>query len=469
MKQDEVIERITREVLAKIRNTPRESDVPSSGDRISGTGAGSNSLIILLGGGMEISELSREIDAISSKNSVSSIILSKWAARDIGPQRLENISRGIGVMGEKDLGGLRSLRSILDNVECIFIPDMDIPSGSRIANCAPITPAERLINEAVIAGKKVISTGSLFSDHPDARTPVCAREMISALERKLISMGIAVVASREGISDDAAVSIALEKCPRGVEECEGCGLCVNLSPEAVMNIINAGADRIGASIGIKAPEPGIARLIDHTILKPDATEDDIRKLCQEAKEYNFATVCVNPSNVFLAAEELKGSPVKITTVVGFPLGATTPTAKAMETRDAIANGAHEIDMVINVGALKSGNDELVKRDIVAVVDASRGKAIVKVILENALLTDDEKVRGCLLSKMAGADFVKTSTGFGPSGATVEDVALMRRTVGPDMGIKAAGGIRDTETARAMVAAGATRIGASASVAITKGN
>ena len=464
-----MIERITREVLARIRNVTRESEVLSSRDRISGAGIGNNSLIILMGGGVEISELSREIDAITRKNPVSLIILSEWAARDIGQPRLEGISGGIGVIAERDLGGLSSLRSTLDNIECIFIPDMDIPSGSRIANFAPVTPAERLISEAIIAGKKVISTGSLFSSCSEASTPVCARGMISDLERKLVALGVAMVAPEKGLSDDAAVSKALDKCPRGVQECEGCGLCVNLSSEAVMNIIRAGADRVGASIGIKEPDPSIARLIDHTVLKPDATEDDIRKLCREAKEYNFATVCVNPSNVYLAAEELKDSPVKVTTVVGFPLGATTPTAKAMETRDAIANGADEIDMVINVGALKSGNDDLLRRDIGAVVDAARGKAIVKVILENALLTDEEKVRGCLLSKMAGADFVKTSTGFGPGGATVEDVALMRKTVGPDMGIKAAGGIRDTETAKAMVAAGATRIGASASVAITKGN
>ncbi|MDP6626382.1 MAG: deoxyribose-phosphate aldolase [Methanopyri archaeon] len=212
----------------------------------------------------------------------------------------------------------------------------------------------------------------------------------------------------------------------------------------------------------------MAKTIDHTLLKPDATTEQIRKLCEEAIQYDFASVCVNPANVKQAADLVKGSNVKVTTVIGFPLGATTPTTKAIETRDAIANGANEIDMVINVGALKSGDDDLVRRDIEAVVEAAQGQAIVKVILETALLNKDEKVRGCLLAKMAGADFVKTSTGFGPSGATVEDIALMRATVGPDMGIKASGGIRDTETAKAMIAAGATRIGASASVAITKG-
>jgi len=211
----------------------------------------------------------------------------------------------------------------------------------------------------------------------------------------------------------------------------------------------------------------ISDLIDHTLLKPDATSEQIINLCEEAKEYSFASVCVNPVNVRLASELLRGVLVKVCTVIGFPLGAATSIVKAIETRDAIANGASEVDMVINVGALKSGDYDLVRRDIEAVVDAARGNALVKVILETALLTDEEKVKGCLLAKLAGADFVKTSTGFGPGGATVEDIRLMRKVVGSDMGVKASGGIRDYEAARRMVEAGASRIGASASVKIMK--
>jgi deoxyribose-phosphate aldolase len=232
--------------------------------------------------------------------------------------------------------------------------------------------------------------------------------------------------------------------------------------------VNSGASRIGASPGVSVKDPGIAGMIDHTLLKADATEEQIRKLCEEAKQLNFASVCVNPTNVALASRLLQGTPVKVCTVIGFPLGAATSTVKAMETRDAIANGATEIDMVVNVGALKSGNDQLVEDDIRAVVGAAKGRAIVKVILEMALLTREEKIRGCEIAKKAGADFVKTSTGFGPGGATAEDIALMRQTVGPTMGIKAAGGIRTAEDAEKMVAAGATRIGASASVAIVQG-
>ncbi|MHB2018212.1 MAG: deoxyribose-phosphate aldolase [Candidatus Xenobia bacterium] len=211
----------------------------------------------------------------------------------------------------------------------------------------------------------------------------------------------------------------------------------------------------------------MAEMIDHTLLKADATREQVIELCEEARKHSFASVCINPTYVSLAAERLKGSPVKVCTVIGFPLGATTTVVKAMETRDAIANGAQEIDMVINVGALKAKNYDLVQRDIEAVVQAARG-ALVKVILETALLNDEEKVRASELSRDAGADFVKTSTGFGPGGATDHDVALMRQTVGQFMGVKASGGIRDWPTAQKMVAAGATRIGASASVAIVKG-
>lgn len=210
----------------------------------------------------------------------------------------------------------------------------------------------------------------------------------------------------------------------------------------------------------------VAGMIDHTLLKPTATEEEIRALCAEARQYRFASVCINPAWVPLCARLLAGSPVKVCTVVGFPLGATLTAVKAYETQQVIAAGAQEVDMVINIGALKSGQDQVVQDDIAAVVNAARpAGALTKVIIETTYLTEDEKIRACLLTKAAGADFVKTSTGFGPSGATVENVALMRRTVGPEMGIKAAGGIRTAADAQAMIGAGATRIGASAGARI----
>lgn len=212
----------------------------------------------------------------------------------------------------------------------------------------------------------------------------------------------------------------------------------------------------------------VAAMIDHTILKADATREEVLQICREAKEYQFATVCVNAGWVAEAAQELKGSGVGITTVVGFPLGATTTKSKAAEAKFAIEDGATEVDMVLNIGLLKSGDLAGVQRDVEGVAAAVKGKAILKVILETGLLTDDEKVTACEICKKAGADFVKTSTGFGKGGATVEDITLMRRVVGPDLGVKASGGVRDRETALQMFAAGANRIGASSGIAIVSG-
>ncbi|AGX05572.1 MULTISPECIES: deoxyribose-phosphate aldolase [Bacillaceae] len=212
----------------------------------------------------------------------------------------------------------------------------------------------------------------------------------------------------------------------------------------------------------------VAKMIDHTLLKADATKEQIEVLCSEAKEYSFASVCVNPAWVSYASELLEGSGVDVCTVIGFPLGASTPEVKAFETKNAIENGATEVDMVINIGALKSGSSDLVEADIRAVVEAAKGKALTKVIIETSLLTEDEKVLACELAVKAGTDFVKTSTGFSTGGATVEDIRLMRKTVGPEIGVKASGGVRSTEDAQQMIEAGATRIGASSGVAIVNG-
>lgn len=212
----------------------------------------------------------------------------------------------------------------------------------------------------------------------------------------------------------------------------------------------------------------IAKMIDHTLLKAEATKEQIEKLCAEAKEYQFASVCVNPTWVSYASELLKGTGVDVCTVIGFPLGANTPETKAFETTNAIENGATEVDMVINISALKDGNDSLVERDIQAVVNAAKGKALTKVIIETSLLTEEEKVRACKLAVSAGTDYVKTSTGFSTGGATVADISLMRETVGPTIGVKASGGVRSAEDAKNMIDAGATRIGASSGIAIVKG-
>jgi len=241
------------------------------------------------------------------------------------------------------------------------------------------------------------------------------------------------------------------------------------TPEKVRHVVANGADRVSFH-GEAADVPlDLAKYIDHTALKPDVTAADIDQLCNEAEEFNFASVCINPTWVKRASRALRGSGVPVCTVIGFPLGATTPEIKAMEARRALRDGARELDMVINVGALKSGDYDLVKTDIEKVVDAAHETgAICKVILETGLLTDEEKVIASALAKSAKADFVKTSTGFSGGGATVYDVALMRETVGPDMGVKASGGVRTAEDAEDMIAAGATRIGASAGVQIVGG-
>ena len=271
--------------------------------------------------------------------------------------------------------------------------------------------------------------------------------------------GAAVPAPRKG---GEGLNLPGEVCPGCVQR------CAQTCAKNTKAIVSAGADRISASERLTKIDPAIAAMIDHTILKADATRNDILKVCREARQYGFASVCVNPYWVPLVQAELAGTAVKVCTVVGFPLGATSTEAKVAETVAALRAGAREIDMVINVGALRSGDNEAVKADIREVVKASHAAgAIVKVILETALLDDNQKAVACTLCKLAGADFVKTSTGFGPSGATAHDVALMREVVGPTMGVKASGGIRTLADFQAMAAAGATRIGASASVKIVE--
>jgi deoxyribose-phosphate aldolase len=253
------------------------------------------------------------------------------------------------------------------------------------------------------------------------------------------------------------------------EACGFCQSCADINPELCRSFISLGAERIMHRGSGESVPKDIAKYIDHTLLKPDATFDQVTTLCKEAREFGFASVCVNPCYVRHSAGLLRGSSVKVCTVIGFPLGANVTETKALEARRAIREGATEVDMVINVGALKSGRDELVYKDIRAVVEAAMdGGAICKVILETSLLNDDEKTRGCLAARRARADFVKTATGFGPGGATADDVALMSRAVsGTKMGVKASGGIRNLQDAQQMIRAGATRIGASAGVRIVK--
>jgi deoxyribose-phosphate aldolase len=279
----------------------------------------------------------------------------------------------------------------------------------------------------------------------------------------------------EIITREVLIALAEQEQKNALLEGEYCskncaeGLCVTTCFDNAGQVVSAGAERLTSTLGGIPHDMTLAGMIDHTLLKPDATPDQIAQLCFEARKYGFASVCVNPAWVPLCAQLLQGSPVKVCTVIGFPLGATAPEVKAFETQNAIDHGATEIDMVLNIGALKARDLDLVARDIRGVVQTAHARGpIVKVILETALLTDEEKTIACLIAKEAGADFVKTSTGFSGGGATVQDVALMRRVVGPEMGVKASGGVRTYEDAESMIKAGATRIGASAGVKIIQG-
>ncbi|MFN0250433.1 MAG: deoxyribose-phosphate aldolase [Kofleriaceae bacterium] len=291
---------------------------------------------------------------------------------------------------------------------------------------------------------------------------------------KLVDMIVDRVRERLG-SQPAAVKLSVLPRDRGEcnddsapgEDCAGCGSCVVRRPWSVRAMEGAGAMRVGAMPGIGSVPTDLAKMIDHTLLKPDATRDEVVKLCEEARKHRFASVCVNTTWVPLAKSLLSGTDVMVCAVVGFPLGAMLPTAKAYEARDAVRQGAKEIDMVINLGALKSRDYETVFEDICRVVKAA-APAGVKVILETGMIDQEQKIIGCTLSKLAGAAFVKTSTGFAKGGATVEDIQLMRRIVGSDVGVKASGGVRTAEDAVKMAQAGANRIGASASVAIVTG-
>lgn len=290
------------------------------------------------------------------------------------------------------------------------------------------------------------------------------RELLERIVRE-------VVAEKLGSSTRPPVPGACEK-----GSCSSCacndGHCVVHNAAGVRNIVGSGASRISAGKGLETAggvPADLARMIDHTLLKPEATPDEVQKLCEEARKHSFASVCINASYVPMCARLLRGTPVLVCTVIGFPLGATSSAVKAFETEQAIRDGAQEVDMVINVGMLKAGDTQYVERDIAGVVTAARRhRVLTKVIIETALLNDEEKVKACLLAKKAGADFVKTSTGFAKGGATAGDIALMRRVVGSSMGVKASGGVRSREDALAMVASGADRIGASASVKIVGG-
>jgi deoxyribose-phosphate aldolase len=482
MSSDDLIQTIVKQVVERLQAGGQAPATPAAAPAAPAPGVRSahRVLVVLTAGDANLAELYRQLGLLTDQAAGLDLYLSPSARKVLD---VPSVRRACPTANLLPAEVSHDLRALVEACDAVVLPSLTLSCASKIAHLDGDSVASLVPIYALYRGKAVVaardSVYGLRADLPAA--PPLFRRRVAQLLEDLAGLGVvltdlaglaaAVAAPRPAAPPPGASTAdgATRLCSGGDPAvCAACGLCAQLNAPAVKDLVTSGAARIAAASGTKVSERSLAAYIDHTLLKAEATEAEVKKLCAEAREHSFASVCVNPTNVALAAKLLQGSKVAVCTVIGFPLGATTPTAKSIETRDAIANGATEIDMVMNVGALKSGNDDLVRRDIQAVVDAARGKAIVKVILETALLSKEEKVKACLLAKMAGADFVKTSTGFSSGGATVEDIALMRQTVGPEMGVKASGGIRDTATAQAMVAAGATRIGASASVAITKG-
>jgi len=471
----QLVEAITKEVVNKLEGTsPSKSSVKEIDKRISFSG------LVVLGGGEEgFDEAFQYVRTMIREGCNCAWAISKEAREKLGEEGLKKINPSIKNV-DKDVP--KEIFNILKEVNVVIIPVLTMSDAFKISSLIGDTFISKIVLQALYTGKKVVCApdGIFLSLSMSSSETLSSNSRLNSrlIERldQLRGLGVELVPLKNfknhlselftsSIKPSEKTVLMCSWAKGG--ECGGCGLCVEGIPANVDAIVEAGASRVGASPGISGDiKVNLASLIDHTLLKPDATKNEIIKLCEEARKYKFASVCINPTYVALARDLLSGSPVKVCTVVGFPLGADTSVTKAMETRDCVANGADEIDMVINVGALKAGDYDLVRHDIKSVVDAAGGR-IVKVILETALLNREEKIKACELSKEAGADFVKTSTGFGPGGATVEDIALMREVVGKYMGVKASGGIRDYDKTMEMVKAGATRIGASASVAIVE--
>ncbi len=487
---DKIVEQIAREVMLKLKsqssNRGGAYSPPQAPPSTGGRAAGSKVAVLVTANFKVVEQVVSQIGAFVPAGG--KLIVSDYLLENFGTLKAE---RGADLVTSRTTPAHEAIRDVRE----IVIPSLSINTMSKAANLVADSYASQIISFAICEGIPIQVTDESLLD-AGRYFPAGVARKIDQFRRELEVMGVRFergpvqmkpehkcsicagsdncrtcqsgTASTEAPNPAAPGPVTAgqgsclkENCPRTY------GSCSSSCEASVKKVLQAGADRVEKGHDAPIPSAELAKYIDHTLLKPTATTAEITKLCEEARQHVFASVCVNPGQVGLAAKLLSGTPVKVCTVVGFPLGATSTFTKVMETRDAIANGAGEIDMVINVGALKSKDYELVKNDIARVVEAAGGK-IVKVILETSLLNEEEKIKGCELSKQAGADFVKTSTGFSTGGATAEDIALMRKVVGPSMGVKASGGIRDLPTARQMIAAGATRIGASASVGIVKG-
>lgn len=453
MNRNEIVDKVTYEVMniLKGNNTSISYDTNLSGKTIS---------LIIPNIDIDLSHLENFLKSISKKNTIK-VFLPKWS-RYLNTNLFSDIKAQVINIEHTNI----SNASLINGNIFILLVNND----NFLRKLAKLEKSNAFLSSIVNAltlNTEVYITNSFdykISDYIKKELEKLKIKVVNQndLEKSFLYQGSSTKVSESNITSKSNIDYK-----ESSSNCYTCTTydCINRCLSKVDTILNSGADRVGSNILNQVPLD-IAHLIDHTLLKAEATEDQVRTLCKEALEHTFASVCINPAFVPLAYSMLKGSKVKVCTVIGFPLGSTTTETKVFETKQAIQNGADEIDMVINVGALKSKDYDYVYNDIKEVVKACDGR-ILKVIFETALLNDEEKIKACELSVKAGADFVKTSTGFGPGGATEEDVKLMRYMVGKDLGVKASGGIRDTITTLKMLKAGANRIGASASVAIVK--
>jgi len=485
----ELIERITREVVSRLQSKDSLSETNLSGRGL---------LAVLTGNPVGVEESAAQLIEAGKKFGGLTAYLTRCADSSSG----EEIARRAGasrILKESD--GVKADDAV-KNASAVVFPNCTITIAAKIGllisddNASSIGVRALVKRVPVVIASNSLMTSlsrggyvppefqSVGTEHIErlrrVGVTVCdIRELASKISTSGLQNELHFADKTPQMPSSIAPSVAIECSPllnQAVDfvrnsladdpSCIPCAAKVNL---AIEKCIEAGACRVG-SIGVAENSMqgnSVARMIDHTLLKANATPEDVEKICKEAREYKFKSVCVNSGYASLVKRLLRGSGVLTCVVVGFPLGAMTTASKAAETRDAVADGADEIDMVINIGALKAGDFDKVKHDIEAVVEAAKGRT-VKVILETHLLTDEEKVAACQLAVMAGTSFVKTSTGFGGGGATAEDIALMRRVVGPAIGVKASGGVRTREDAEKMIKAGASRIGASASIAIVTG-
>ncbi len=423
---DDLIDEITRQVIAKLKDkksptTPQNISHSTSSTPSRSTSPvvpsfspskGENAVIVLTGGREELDTVLEQISLINKRCNKLTVVMTKSAEKILGIPTVRRAAYNAEIITD----WVENVHEILDVTDNIYVPILTLNSAAKVSQLMTDNVALIFMVFGILRGKRVrMATNSVYccevARDRSAIPPGATRKIDSMLDQ-IRDFGVELVdvselagsnATRPTSSSSSLVSSTVIPAATQTvctassgEECSACGQCAELNPNGIQQLVNSGADRIGAALGTRTSHD-VAKMIDHTLLKADATPEQIKKLCDEAKQFEFASVCVNPTNVALAAEFLKGTPVKVCTVIGFPLGATTSTTKGVETRDAIANGAQEIDMVVNVGALKAGDDEKVRQDIETVVEAARGKAIVKVILETALLTKEEIVKGCLLA------------------------------------------------------------------------